>query len=235
MGCSQAVVLCGGLGTRLRTVSGGKPKALVDVGGRPFLNILLHFLERRGIRKAVLATGFGHDAVVAQFGNRCGCVDLDYSREIEPLETGGALAQALGRLDAENVFVVNGDTYFDVDLQALHDFHLAHQADTTLALKYLENFDRYGTAELVDDRIVAFHEKRPVEQGLVNGGIYVVRRNVFAGMSWAEAFSFERDYLEPNVETRRLCGLRQEGYFIDIGIPEDYARACVQLPKLDPA
>jgi D-glycero-alpha-D-manno-heptose 1-phosphate guanylyltransferase len=235
MAASEAVVLCGGLGTRLRSVSGSKPKALVDIAGRPFLEVVLAQLLRAGVGRVILATGYGHELVQAHFGHRWRQVDVVYSREREPLGTGGALAQALGSASTDPVLVVNGDTYFDVDLGALADFHVAREAAVTLALKRLAGFDRYGTVELTGDRVVAFHEKRPCDEGLINGGIYVLGRDLFAGEGLASAFSFERDFLERRLASRNVCGMEHDGYFIDIGVPEDYARACKDLSASDTA
>ncbi len=225
---TEAIVLCGGAGTRLRSVSGDTPKSMVDVAGRPFLEILLEYLGAGGVTRVVLATGVGHDVIADFFGTRWSSLDIAYSREREPLGTGGALAQAIRETSAPSVLAVNGDTYFDVSLAALSALHEAERADVTMALKPLTNFDRYGTVVLDGARVTSFVEKRPTPEGVINGGIYLLRRDIFTS-DLPRAFSFERDWLERRLATQRVCGLVQDGYFIDIGIPEDYQRACREL------
>jgi D-glycero-alpha-D-manno-heptose 1-phosphate guanylyltransferase len=227
-GCSEAIVLCGGAGTRLRSVSGATPKSMVDVGGRPFLEILLGYLQAQGVGRVVLATGIGHDIIAEWFGERWHSLAIAYSHENEPLGTGGALAQAMRRTSEASVLAVNGDTYFAFDAAELRRLHDAERADVTIALKHLTNFDRYGTVLLEGHRITSFLEKRPTEDGVINGGVYVLRREIFAP-DLPTAFSFERDWLERRLATARVYGLAQDGYFIDIGIPEDYQRACHDL------
>ena len=225
-------MLAGGLGTRLRDVVPDRPKAMVEVAGRPFLEILLDRMSRSGFAKIVLATGHLHEVIEQHFGRSWAGMELVYSVEDHPLGTGGAAWQALKLTSRSDVFLINGDTFFNVDFAALHRFHRSLGADVTLALKPMKNFDRYGTVELKDGRITGFREKTKTEEGLINGGVYLLSRQVSLGLSFPERFSIEMDFLEKKVGEITIGGFVQDAYFIDIGIPDDYARAQWELPRL---
>ena len=222
----EAVVLAGGFGTRLRHIVSDvpKPMAPMDDTGTPFLQYVLADLARQGVRRVVLSTGYKSEVIEQYFGDSFDGMELIYSREDEPLGTGGAVKLALTLCQAPEVFVLNGDTFFAVDLAGLLAFHRAQEADFTLAMKEMFHFDRYGALEVSEARIQAFHEKRPVEQGWINGGVYCLRRDLLAGVS-QKRFSLETDFMEKQTRQLKICGFPSEGYFIDIGIPEDYYRA----------
>ena len=228
----EAIILAGGKGTRLRSVVSElpKPMAPLDAAGTPFLTFLLGELKAQGVTRVVLSVGYKAECIVNYFGNEWQGVELVYAKEDEPLGTGGALKLALSFCKAANVFVFNGDTFFDVKLAEMEKFHLAEAADLTLAAKEMTDFDRYGTLALDGSRVNAFKEKAPCRRGFINGGIYLVRRELFNGFE-EEKFSFEQDFLMPRVEEGniKLCAFKSEGYFIDIGIPEDYYRAQREL------
>lgn len=228
----EAIILAGGLGTRIRSVVPNLPKAMVDVGGHPFLEILLGGLARNHVARVILATGHLHQAISAHFGNRWGSVELQYSVENRPLGTGGAVWKAMEMASRHDVFVLNGDTYFDVSLNELHDFHRSAGADVTLALKPMPSVGRYGTVQLKDGRVAGFREKRKGRKGLINGGVYLLNRHVAERLAFPESFSLETDFLEKKVKEITIAGFVHEGYFIDIGVPEDYARAKRELPRL---
>lgn len=221
----ECIVLAGGLGTRLRGVVGECPKCLAPVAGRPFLDWLLDNLELCGFNHILLSLGHGSDAVRAFVAQRASRAEIECIVESEPLGTGGAIRLALGHAREDSVFVLNGDTWFDVSFREMLEAHREGGATATLALKPLRGFDRYGTVTLGEDgrTIEAFHEKAPCAEGLVNGGIYLLRRDALQAMP--ERFSMEREWLEPQVATGCLAGYVSDGYFLDIGIPEDYERA----------
>ena len=221
----ECIVLAGGLGTRLRGVVGECPKCLAPVAGRPFLDWLLDNLELCGFNHILLSLGHGSDAVRAFVAQRASRSEIDCIVESEPLGTGGAIRLALGHAREDNVFVLNGDTWFDVSFREMLEANCESGATATLALKPLRDFDRYGTVTLGEDgrTIEAFHEKAPCAEGLVNGGIYLLQRDALQAMP--ERFSMEREWLEPQVATGCLAGYVSDGYFLDIGIPEDYERA----------
>jgi D-glycero-alpha-D-manno-heptose 1-phosphate guanylyltransferase len=150
------------------------------------------------------------------------------SVEQEPLGTGGAVKLACMRTEAENILVLNGDTLYKIDLAAVANFNFSHQADCTLTLKPMQDFDRYGAVETdAGGQVKDFKEKQFLHKGLINGGVYALNRTAFLNQYLPDKFSFEKDYLEAQVKQakHRIFGMVQEQYFIDIGIPEDFNRA----------
>lgn len=230
-----AIVLAGGLGTRLRSVLQDLPKPMAPIGERPFLSYLLHSLEAYGIEETILSVGYRREAIVEHYGESYGRMRLRYAVEEEPLGTGGGIYLACRMTDDEDVLILNGDTLFDVNLKSLVAAHFNSTAAITLSLKPMRDFDRYGTVELdEEERILAFHEKKPCTEGLINGGVYALRNDLWHRIAKAERFSFEKDVLERYLDVLDFRGYVSGGYFIDIGIPEDYARAQVELPALFP-
>jgi D-glycero-alpha-D-manno-heptose 1-phosphate guanylyltransferase len=205
---------------------------MAPVGGRPFLTFVLKQLMECGIQKAILSVGYKHESILTHFGHRYESLILEYSIESEPLGTGGAIALALDRVSEEQVWVVNGDTFFDVDFGHLYAGHVKAGADLSMALKPMKQFDRYGSVTVDrSGRILGFTEKQYREAGLINGGIYVMRTSAITAADFPEKFSFEKDFLEKNVSSLYLQGMCFDGYFTDIGIPEDYRKASVELEK----
>lgn len=220
----ECVVLAGGMGTRLRSVVAELPKCLAPVAGRPFLAWLLDDLRGAGFDHIILSLGYRHEAVEDWVATLPGRDSITFVVEKEPLGTGGGVRLALEQAREERVFVLNGDTYFGVDFRAMQSSHQQSGAKATLALKPMRDFDRYGEVLCEEDgSVTAFREKQPCAAGLINGGIYLLRRDALRAMP--ERFSLEKDYFEPLAAAGALAGFRSDGYFIDIGIPEDYARA----------
>ena len=220
----EAVVLAGGMGTRLRSAVADLPKCLAPVAGRPFLAWLLDDMREAGFDHIILSLGYRHEAVEAWVATRPDRDTISCVVETEPLGTGGGVRLALAQAREAEVFVLNGDTYFGVDFQAMRNFHQQRGATATLALKRMYGFDRYGEVVCdADGTVTAFREKQSCDEGLINGGIYLIGRDALQAMP--EKFSLEKDYFEPLASRGALAGFRSDGYFIDIGIPEDYARA----------
>lgn len=221
----ECIVLAGGLGTRLRGVVGELPKCLAPVAGRPFLAWMLENLELCGFTHIILSLGHGSDAVRAFVAQRTSASEIECVVEREPLGTGGAVRLALTHAREAQVFILNGDTWFDVPFREMLEAHRGSNATATLALKPMRDFDRYGTVTIGEDgkTIEAFHEKAPCAEGLINGGIYLMAREALEAMP--EKFSLERDWLEVQVSAGRLEGYVSDGYFMDIGVPDDYQRA----------
>jgi D-glycero-alpha-D-manno-heptose 1-phosphate guanylyltransferase len=207
------------------------PKPAAPVGGVPFLLYLLKWLERNGTARVVLSIGYLGNVIRSEFGDRFGALEIAYCSEDTPLGTGGAIKKALGMCDGKNVFVVNGDTYFGIELNSLLRFHINNFADITIALKELTDFDRYGTVECRDGIVTGFQEKRRMMKGMINGGVYCLRGNIFDGLDMPDKFSFERDFLAAQNDRLRICGAPCGGNFIDIGIPEDYVAAQTLIPQ----
>ena len=223
----EAIILAGGLGTRLRSVVGEIPKCMAPIGGKPFLQYQLEWLSRFGITHVILSVGYLREAVEAFVASREWPFKITFAVEKEPLGTGGGIRLALSKCKGNKVFVLNGDTFFNVDLDAL-----TFTAPVTLALKPMRDFDRYGAVDWDGDLVTAFHEKAPCAEGLVNGGVYAIDRISLDMALYPKKFSFEKEVLEPLADYRLVAGVRQDGYFIDIGIPEDYARAQRELPEI---
>ena len=226
----EAIVLAGGLGTRLRSVVSEVPKCMAPVAGKPFLWYLLTYLARYpDIDRVVLSVGYLREVIfewVKSVGDQFPFT-IDYAVEEVPLGTGGGIRLALSKCTSDDVLVLNGDTMFDVDLQQMLQAHAERpDAAVTLALKRLQQFDRYGRVSMDQSRVITgFHEKQYCADGLINGGVYLVRRSRLDLSALPERFSFEKEVFEPHVAQRDLYGYVSEGYFIDIGIPADYQRA----------
>ncbi|MCS6786542.1 MAG: nucleotidyltransferase family protein [Thiobacillaceae bacterium] len=221
----QAIVLAGGLGTRLRAVVPQLPKPMAPVAGRPFLEYVLDRLVAAGCAHLVLAVAYRHEAIEAHFGSAYRGVPIVYSLEANPLGTGGAIRQAAQWITAEPVCVVNGDTYVELDYAAMHAAHRAAGASLTVAVCAVDDVGRYGSLTVVDERIVAFAEKGGSGPGLINAGTYLIERNLIEGIPPGRVHSLEQELLVPRVAALRPLAFVCRGRFIDIGVPEDYARA----------
>jgi D-glycero-alpha-D-manno-heptose 1-phosphate guanylyltransferase len=228
------IILAGGLGTRLRSAVPDLPKCMAPVNGKPFLVYVMEGFIQQGITDYILSLGYKSEAVIDYLEQHTFSVpvNLQYSIEQEPLGTGGAVKKALSLTNGKEVLVTNGDTLFTADVSQLQAFHQSRQADCTLALKPMFNFDRYGVVALDEEgRITLFKEKQWYEQGNINGGLYLLNKEIFLSHALPEKFSFEKDYLEAYTLKAQLYGQVQEAYFIDIGIPEDYERAGKELKQ----
>lgn len=224
---TEAIILAGGLGTRLRSAVPDLPKCMAPVAGRPFIGHVMDYLLEQGIEHFIFSLGYKHEVIEAYIDNVYGALDYTYVVEKEPLGTGGAIREACKVAESPQLIITNGDTMFKVDVPALARKHNEHGALATLALKPMRNFDRYGVVEIdATGKVIGFEEKRPRTTGLINGGLYAI--DVQEYLDWVRqdgVFSFEKDFLEPRVAGGRLYGYPTEAYFIDIGIPEDYKRA----------
>ncbi len=230
----RCIILAGGLGTRLRSAVPDLPKCMAPVAGKPFLaHVLDHFIKQ-GIPEFIFSLGYRHEAIVEFLDKEYTQLSRRYVVEKEPLGTGGAIRLCCAALDDGDVLVVNGDTFFGIDLSSLETFHKARQADCTLCLKPMKNFERYGVVELDEatGMIRNFHEKKYYETGLINGGIYALETGHFKKIDWPQKFSFETDYLEKYHGERKIFGQVQDKYFIDIGIPEDFEKANIDFSTM---
>ena len=225
-----AIVLAGGLGTRLAAVSGGAPKPMVPVAGRPFIDHVLDMLVEARIQQIILAVSYRWEALRDHLGDSYRGASLAYSVETEPLGTGGAILKCFRDHGLERALILNGDTLFRVDLGALLETHRRERAPVTMALRKLDDTSRYGFVTCDSTgRDDAFHEKVAGRSGLINGGIYVVEREALDRAALPERFSFERDFLQKYVAELRPAALESNSYFVDIGIPEDLERARHEL------
>lgn len=237
----KAVVLAGGRGTRLRKAVSGLPKSLAPIGKQPFLNYLLGWLRSQGITEVILAVGHRRRAIVQHYTrHQPQGMSLRYSVETTALGTGGALRNLQSLLIGEEFLVLNGDSIFDVDLRQMLCFHRRHRAQATLALASPTETGRYGSVLLdARSRIKAFIEKQalPSPDGsgktqpprLISGGLYIMTKAVFRHIPRGREVSLEKEVF-PRLIGGPFYGFPWEGYFIDIGIPEDYQKANAELP-----
>ncbi len=224
----DCIVLAGGLGTRLQSVVSEKPKCLADINGKPFLFYLAKQLQQFAIRKLIFSVGYKKEMIKDYVEKHAEefPFEIIFAEEEEPLGTGGAVLNALQYSDTEDFLVMNGDTFFNVDLNDLYAFQKSKMADCTLALKPMQHTDRYGLVKInAADEIESFEEKKENTSGLINGGIYCVFRKTFENIPFEKKFSFEKDFLEKFITERNMVGFVKNAYFIDIGVPDDYAKA----------
>jgi D-glycero-alpha-D-manno-heptose 1-phosphate guanylyltransferase len=228
----EAIVLAGGRGTRLRDVVADLPKPLAPVRNRPFLAYLMAYLESSGITRVCLSTGYMGYKIRDAIGSRFGSIDVVYSQETEPLGTGGAIAKAMQSMRQEIVFAMNGDTYAELDLRSMASQHRERGSYLTNALVCVGDATRYGRTEVRDGQVVSFHEKGVGGPALINAGCYLLNRKAIDFAELPESFSFEERVLSPLAAKGLVAAFLSSGYFLDIGIPSDYARAASELRSL---
>lgn len=229
---TQAIILAGGLGTRLREAVPDLPKCMAPVAGRPFLFYVIRMLRLQGVEKIIFSLGYKHEVIEDWLAKEFSRMQYECVVEEEPLGTGGAIRLACSKTTEENIIVTNGDTLYNVNAGSLFSVHLLAGADCTLALKPMHDFDRYGVVEINQDNIVtSFREKKFYRDGLINGGLYIINTKRFMARSFPQKLSFEKDFLEIEAANKKIAGQAQDGYFIDIGIPADYNKAQQDFKK----
>ena len=221
----QAIILAGGKGTRLQTILKDVPKALASIRNQPFLDYLLQFLNQQGINHFIFALGHQHQQILDYLNAKEKSWTYSCVIEKEALGTGGAVKKALGSATDTDIWVVNADTFLDINLKAMFQQHEENKAVATIALKEMNNFDRYGLVHIDQDNCInSFEEKRPCERGLINAGFFIMGKDVF---------SIESDFFETQISTNLIYGFETKGFFIDIGVPEDFEKAQILLPNID--
>jgi len=225
----EAVVLAGGFGTRLRAVVPDLPKPMAPVAGRPFLEILLSMLAQKGVQRAVLSLGHQADLIVRHFGGRYAGIELVSEIETEPLGTGGALRAALSRCKGDAALVVNGDTFLDLELDALAARWQQRHVPLIVG-RAVDDTARFGRLDVSGHVLLGFAARGAGGPGVINMGHYVLPTALFEGQAGLpKSFSFEADFLAPRARELGFEVFVTEGLFIDIGVPEDYARAQHEL------
>jgi D-glycero-alpha-D-manno-heptose 1-phosphate guanylyltransferase len=223
----EAVILAGGLGTRLQSVVSEVPKSMAPVNGKPFLEYQLDYLSNFGIKKFIFSVGYKAEIIQKHFGDQWHSIPVDYAFEKEPLGTGGGIKNAMKLAESEQVLVLNGDTLFRINLNDFLDFHLQKESAFSLALRKVNDVSRYGTV-CTDENgmITGFKEKNTSSgEGFINGGIYLIEKNIFFSLPLPARFSIEKDFFEKYYQALAIFAMPFEAYFLDIGIPEDYQRA----------
>jgi D-glycero-alpha-D-manno-heptose 1-phosphate guanylyltransferase len=226
----ECIILAGGLGTRLRSEVADLPKCMAPVAGKPFLHWVINYAIQQGVTRFIFSLGYLHEKIEDYIATDYPTLDTKFSVEKEPLGTGGAINLAIQLCKEENVLVLNGDTLFEVNNKILFDTHIKQNADCSLVLKPMVDFVRYGSVTINEnEEIVSFEEKKQVDKGLINGGVYLIKKDAFVKIDFPNKFSFEKDYLEEYVTTKKMMAVINNGYFIDIGIPTDFKKANVDF------
>lgn len=221
-----AIILAGGFGTRLQSVVKDVPKPMADINGKPFLAYLLQKLSQENISKIILCVGYKKETIMNYFGSFYLDMEIIYSQEKVPLGTGGAIKKALIQCNKETeVLVFNGDSFFNLDIKKF--INKFKNNELTIALKPMKNFDRYGSVKVEGSLITTFYKKKFVKNGLINAGVYIISTNFIKKM-FQDTFSFE-EFLENEKE---LSYYIENSYFVDIGIPQDYAQAQIDFKEL---
>lgn len=220
----EAIVLAGGFGTRLSHIVKDVPKPMADVAGRPFLEYILDDLIQQGITRIVLAVHYKKECIMSHFNDSYKGAEIIYSIENTPLLTGGAIKKACQFCSESSVWIINGDTFFQVDLKKMKAFAEEKQVPVSIAIKRMHHFSRYGRVEVSSTGIVnSFLEKTPCEDGYINGGIYYLQKDMLD--EYPAKFSLENDCFPDIQPQNKIAAYYSDGYFIDIGVPEDYYRA----------
>jgi len=221
----NALVLCGGAGMRLRSVTGASPKVMADVSGQPFMELLLRQLQRHGFEHVILAVGYQRESIRAYFGDRASGLEVRYSVESMPLGTGGAMRNAVDLIETDTALIMNGDSYTDVDLCKFVTEHRESKADVSIVVVRADQRDDVGTVRVdVNCRVVAFDEKRGAAgTRWVNAGIYTVSRALLYDIDPGVCVSLEHE-LFPRwlAERRDIRAFFRSAACIDIGTPERY-------------
>lgn len=227
----EAIVLAGGFGTRLRQVVADVPKPMAPIAGRPFLEILLGSLAQKGFSRVVLSLGFMAEKISGHFGSRFAGLDLAYMVEDSPLGTGGAARLAAEACTQDHVFIFNGDTFLNLEAAQIEKQWQAKKHPIVVG-RHVPDTARYGRLVVDGARITNFAEKGAAGPGLINAGCYVLATDALTGFLLNQPFSIENDYLVAEVLRARVEVFVTEGIFIDIGVPDDYARAQTLLATL---
>jgi D-glycero-alpha-D-manno-heptose 1-phosphate guanylyltransferase len=228
----EGIILAGGLGTRLRPRVQNLPKPMAAVAGRPFLCWLLDRLAQAGFRRIILSVGYRKSAIIEALGTRHGEIALDYAVEDVALGTGGAIRRSMSLIDraSDAIWVMNGDTISALRYEEMFAVHKAASPQMTMALARVDDASRYGSVLVYGDQVVGFMAGGARGPGIINLGTYLVSPRLFADAGWPEVFSFEREFLPLMAGRRQIRAFETQGWFVDIGVPEDFDRAQMELP-----
>ena len=230
----EAIILAGGLGTRLRSEVADVPKCMAPVNGRPFLDYVVNHAINQGVEHIVFCLGYMSSIIEAHIMKNYGFyVDISIVVEKEPLGTGGAIMLGSRSVVGKKFLVLNGDSLFALNYDFLYDKRLSNNQICIVGLKPMVHFDRYGSVTIDKNGYIAeFLEKKPTNVGFINGGIYLVNKDLLSSLDLPQKHSFEKEILEKYAGGRTIKGVISESYFIDIGIPSDYQKASNDLKDL---
>ena len=231
---TKAIILAGGLGTRLNSVLSDLPKPLAPINGKPFLEYQMDYWIHQGVDHFVLSVGYLKEKIVDYFGDHYQNIPINYAIEDTPLDTGGGLLKALDFITSdEPILVLNGDTFFEVDLKVINDFHLNRGSIWTFSLFRTKEVGRYMGIHLEPSGKLKFMNQEINDQErLANGGVYLINPSIVKALGYksGEKISLEKDILKKlSADYTNIYGIEFEGQFIDIGVPDDYKRAAIIL------
>jgi D-glycero-alpha-D-manno-heptose 1-phosphate guanylyltransferase len=227
----EGIILAGGFGTRLKQTVPDLPKPMAPIAGKPFLEILLSTLSEKGFTRIILSLGFMADKIIDYFGDRFKNIELSYVIEDKPLGTGGAVRLAIEQAERDHVFVFNGDTYLDLEIEEVESLWQKNHEPIIIG-REVEDTTRYGGLVVEEKKVRGFLEKNTTGRGLINGGCYVLGKDVLSAFPLNQAFSLEKDYFSQYVKENPIDLFIATGKFIDIGIPEDYLIAQTELKDI---
>ena len=225
---NTAIILAGGRGTRLKTIISDLPKPMAPIMNVPFLTYQLNYLKHFGIKKVIFSVGYLSEKIIAHYNQSFENISIEYSIEKNPLGTGGGIRMAMSNLNEDLVLILNGDSFFDLNLEQFYNLHLEQKAEFSLALRYVNNSERYGNIEFNSShQITSFIEKNQLNQsGYINAGVYILSKKLYLQNTKPDInFSIEKDFFEKQLNQLIIKGFEFKDYFIDIGIPEDYLKA----------
>lgn len=224
----EAIILAGGLGTRLSSVVPSIPKPMAPISGKPFLELLLESLYKKGFNSIILSVGHLSQKIISHFGNRYKGMTITYVVEKIPLGTGGAIREALKKASQDHIYIFNGDTFVDFDVDGSE--RLWNEVHSPLIIgSKVSDVGRYGKLLVDGEKIIGFSEKNQTGPGIINAGCYLISVGLACQFPKKKKFSFESDFLSQNISVNEYYLYLAKGKFIDIGIPEDYLRAQVEL------
>jgi D-glycero-alpha-D-manno-heptose 1-phosphate guanylyltransferase len=232
MKTTEAILLAGGFGTRLKHIVNEMPKPMAPINGIPFLSFVMEQLATAGIQHVVISTGYLHEKIESFYQHSYKNIKISYAHETEPLGTGGAIMFSLKKTSTNDILILNGDTLFKIDFKRFDSFYQKQKIMLAVALRKTDDLSRYGSVSInINHKIIAFAEKNQIHKGgLINGGIYLLNKYWFEKLNTPKTFSFEKEILEKLYGENDFYGLPFDKYFIDIGIPQDYRRAQIELP-----
>jgi D-glycero-alpha-D-manno-heptose 1-phosphate guanylyltransferase len=220
----DTIILAGGKGTRLKNILHNIPKALAPINGIPFLDLVISYLQdQKEIKKIILSVGYLKHQIINRYKN---LKNIIFSQETIPLGTGGAIKKALNSTDSENILVLNGDTYANFSLKKFLEFHIKKNSDLTILSTREKNISRYGNLIFDENqKILSFNEKNKKNEGYINSGVYLIKKNIFNSFKSIDSFSFEKEYLPFIINTKNIFSFKTSSFFIDIGTEESYFKA----------
>lgn len=233
----QILILAGGLGTRLKSLALEGPKPMAPVNGKPFLAYLIDYWINQGISLIGISTGYKSEYIKEYFGNIYNKTKIFYIEELELLGTGGAIKKAINEkqfyLIEDNLIIINGDTWFEISLSKFLADSQINKNPITIAVKYLDQNNRYGSIKIVHNNLIENFSNSPINNSFINGGCYLINRNFFINYlkNLPEKFSFEEIALKDLANKGFISASVQNVNFLDIGVPEDYKKVNTIINK----